>query len=182
MEDAAGPTSVLGTSQTEPVNKGIKLAPFNPTNLDCVLVALEMLRLCDGDILYDLGCGDARFLIQGCAQLPLLRAVGIEYDAQLCDRARDCVVKAGLADRVSIYHQNVVDSDFTPATALFVYLVPAGIAAIRPALEAALVRGARIVTYVFSIPGLTPARVDVYKHSTKLYMYDSSSIISPPLV
>lgn len=155
---------------------GAKLAPFNPTNPECVLVALGMLRLEDDDVLYDLGCGDGRFLIQGCAQIPLLRAVGIDYDAQLCERAREGVIKAGLADRVSIFHENVIDSDFTQATALFVYLVPAGIAAIRPALEAALTRGARIVTYVFSIPGLAPARLEVYKQSTKLYLYDRSSV------
>ena len=148
---------------------GAKLAPFNPTNPDCVILALDMLKLGEADVLYDLGCGDGRFLIQGIKQCS--RGVGIEYESLLCDRAREGVLQAGCADKVAILHENVIDCDFTSATAIFVYLVPAGIAAIRPALEAALERGARIVTYVFSIPGIVPQRVEKYKQSTTLYLY-----------
>jgi hypothetical protein len=46
-----------------------------------------------------------------------------------------------------VVHANVLDIDFSSATAIFVYLVPEGIAAIRNSLIAALERGARIVTY-----------------------------------
>lgn len=48
---------------------GEKLAPYNPTNIDAVLLALDMLELRDNDILYDLGCGDARLLIEVRAHL-----------------------------------------------------------------------------------------------------------------
>jgi hypothetical protein len=65
----------------------------------------------------------------------------------------------------------VVDCDITTATAIFVYLVPTGIALIRAALEEAIERGVRVVTYVFSIPGLEPKRVELFKKSTKLYLY-----------
>ena len=43
---------------------GEKLAPFNPTNVEAVVLALAMLELRDGDLLYDLGCGDGRLLIE----------------------------------------------------------------------------------------------------------------------
>ncbi len=43
---------------------GEKLAPFNPTSLEVVAIALEMLQIGASDIVYDLGCGDARFLIE----------------------------------------------------------------------------------------------------------------------
>jgi precorrin-6B methylase 2 len=43
---------------------GRKLAPYNPTNAECVSLALELLDIRDNDILYDLGCGDGRFLVQ----------------------------------------------------------------------------------------------------------------------
>ena len=53
---------------------GKKLAPFNPTNLDAVSLALELLQIHGGltpeqqeaVVLYDLGCGDARLLVEVC--------------------------------------------------------------------------------------------------------------------
>lgn len=48
----------------EETTLGRKLAPYNPTNVDCVTLALNLLELHDGDLLYDLGCGDGRFLVE----------------------------------------------------------------------------------------------------------------------
>jgi len=166
---------VGGVPERAALNVGEKLgqncAPFNPTNEACIAIALEMLQVKEGDVLFDLGCGDGRFLVQGCQQYASVTGVGIEYDSALCDRARAKVASADLTGRVEIHHQNVLDCDLASATAIFVYLVPTGMSAIRDTLEQAIARGARIVTYVFSIPGLTPKRVEIYKQSTKLYLY-----------
>jgi hypothetical protein len=43
---------------------GEKLAPFNPSHDDVVHMALELMNLQENDILYDLGCGDARVLLK----------------------------------------------------------------------------------------------------------------------
>ena len=45
-------------------NIGPKLAPFNPTSTEAIKIALDLLELKDNDILYDLGCGDGRLLIE----------------------------------------------------------------------------------------------------------------------
>ena len=165
----AAPPVVLAEA---PVRLGVTCAPFNPTNADCVALALGLLQVREGDVLFDLGCGDGRFLIQGCKEVSSITGVGVEYDSLLCDRARARVSEADLQERVTILHQNVLDCDISSATAIFVYLVPTGIAAIRATLEQAIARGVRVVTYVFSIPGLIPSRVEVYKQSTKLYLYE----------
>ena len=150
---------------------GVKCAPFNPTHVECVGLALEMLSLNENEVLFDLGCGDGRFLIEGCRLHESIRGIGIEYDSLLCVRARAAIEAAGLSLRIDVHHQNVVDCDITTATAIFVYLVPTGIALIRAALEEAIERRVRVVTYVFSIPGLEPKRVEIFKKSTKLYLY-----------
>lgn len=49
--------------------------------------------------------------------------------------------------QISIVHGNVLDVDPTGATAVFVYLIPAGMLAVREALVALLKAGARVVTY-----------------------------------
>ena len=43
---------------------GKKLAPFNPASSEVVEIALNLLQIHDNDIIYDLGCGDARLLVK----------------------------------------------------------------------------------------------------------------------
>lgn len=50
-------TSVVSTTIGE------KLAPFNPSDPKVVETAIRLLDIREGDIVYDLGCGDGRFLI-----------------------------------------------------------------------------------------------------------------------
>ena len=43
---------------------GTKLAPYNPSSVEVVNLALDMLDIQSGDIFYDLGCGDGRLLVE----------------------------------------------------------------------------------------------------------------------
>ena len=153
---------------------GRKLAPFNPINIACAILALEMLdvkSMSSGSVLYDLGCGDGRVLMEACKINIGVRAVGVEYDVNLCERARGNINMNGYSSRVTVLHANVMNADIADASAVFVYLVPEGIRAIEEILLSALDRNVKIVTYVFSIPNITPTRVVIYKGSTKLYLY-----------
>jgi len=158
-----------------PGNKiGVKLAPYNPTNNDAVQIAIDMLAIKEKDVIFDLGCGDGRFLIAACErnQTTTMQCIGIEYDRDLFTRACENVHAANLSDRISIFHSNVLDVNFVDsATVLFIYLVPEGILLLKEKLLASLEKGARIVTYVFSIPDVVPTKISVYKESTKLYLY-----------
>lgn len=49
---------------TESGKIGRKLAPYNPTNMECMLQAMDMLALCENDCFFDLGSGDGRFVIE----------------------------------------------------------------------------------------------------------------------
>jgi len=79
--------------------KGLKLAPYNPTNIDAIEIVLNLLNIPiireesveprNDIILYDLGCGDARLLIQACLRCnsSSLRCIGVEYDGNLVEIA-----------------------------------------------------------------------------------------------
>ena len=158
---------------------GVKLAPFNPTSLDAVLIALEMLCINENDIVYDLGCGDGRFLLESLKKCNIQKGVGIEYDSVLVERAISlCKCREGEENQetLNIIHGNVLSVDFSEATALFIYLVPEGMRALRNQLREMLLKGTRIVSYVFSIPDLSPIRIELFKGSTKLYLYTSESL------
>ena len=116
--------------------------------------------------------------MQACQRVAGLRCFGVEYDSNLCERARANVASSGLSSgQVSILHQSVLDADLSQATALFVYLVPEGIAKLRPVLLKAMQRGARVVTYVFSIPDLLPLDMVLYRNVMKVYLYRVNSSI-----
>lgn len=54
----------LQAEQSVDVEKlGEKLAPYNPSDPKVVEIAIRLLELKNGDVVYDLGCGDGRFLI-----------------------------------------------------------------------------------------------------------------------
>ena len=55
---------------------GKKLAPFNPANDEVVDVALELLHVRDNDIIYDLGCGDAKLLVKVSPTIYYLSILG----------------------------------------------------------------------------------------------------------
>ena len=47
----------------EAVLLGPKLAPFTPSGDGVLSHALDLLALTENDVLFDLGCGDARILV-----------------------------------------------------------------------------------------------------------------------
>ena len=62
MSEAIQSTTEITASDETRI--GEKLAPYNPTSIEVVSMALTMLQITPSDIVYDLGCGDARFLIE----------------------------------------------------------------------------------------------------------------------
>lgn len=148
---------------------GPKLAPFNPTPDSAVAQALDALDVGPPDLVYDLGCGDGRFLL--AAALRGARAFGIDYDATFVERARASASKAGVADLVEVVHGDASSTDLGPATKIFVYLVPDGLRLVAPALIAALEGGVPIATYTFSLPGLEPTQVLEAASGCKIWVY-----------
>lgn len=130
-----------------------KLAPFNPTPACAIAQALTALDVGPGDTLYDLGCGDGRLLVE--AGKRGASAVGVEHDARYAERALEAVRGGGLAETVRVVHGDACEVDLSPATKIFVYLVPTGLQIMEPKLAAALERGVPIASYLFSVPGWT---------------------------
>jgi hypothetical protein len=51
----------VATTAAVPMSKvGEKLAPYNPTSPEAIEIAISLLNIGDGDVVYDLGCGDGR--------------------------------------------------------------------------------------------------------------------------
>jgi len=125
------------------------LAPFNPTPECAIVQALDALEVGPGDVVYDIGCGDGRFLVAAARRGA--SCVGVEYDSQLVNRARENASGAGVGCQVLILHEDAATVDLAGATKIFAYLVPSGLQRMQPAFEAALRRGVPIASYTFSL-------------------------------
>ncbi|CAM9229418.1 unnamed protein product, partial [Heterosigma akashiwo] len=156
---------------------GKSLAPFNPSNDFVIETALRFLEPGREDTIYDLGCGDGRFLIKA-AECFGLRGVGIEHDIKYYERGLNAIKEKNLGSLISIFHGDILDFEFGQAKFIFLYLVPGGIRLIEDKLNTILRNGGRIVTYVFSIPGLMPVKTEMFKH-TPVRLYTEASFDQP---
>eukprot|EP00816_Leptocylindrus_hargravesii_P004392 CAMPEP_0196814806 /NCGR_PEP_ID=MMETSP1362-20130617/45837_1 /TAXON_ID=163516 /ORGANISM="Leptocylindrus danicus, Strain CCMP1856" /LENGTH=159 /DNA_ID=CAMNT_0042191545 /DNA_START=122 /DNA_END=598 /DNA_ORIENTATION=+ len=134
------------------------LAPFNPTSAAAQTRSLQILELTGEDALYDLGCGDGRFLIRAAESVPKLKCVGIELDSKLSARAFSNVSENGMLDRIGIIAGDVVESmsgdHLAACTAVFVYLLPKGLQQIESILKKVRAKkNGRVLSYLFQVPG-----------------------------
>ena len=103
---------------------------YVPTRQEVVDGMLELAGVKAGDVVYDLGCGDGRFVI-GAAQRGA-RGVGVDIDPQRVKDANANVYRNRVGDRVKIVHQ-----DMFLTTTAFLWTIPADAAQRAAAEEAA---------------------------------------------
>ncbi|MEO0408094.1 MAG: methyltransferase domain-containing protein [Cyanobacteria bacterium P01_A01_bin.135] len=130
---------------------------FIPTPQDALGVMLALAVLTPNDVVYDLGSGDGRLLIQA-AQRYGVQGVGIDIDPVRVAEGRSLAEKAGVGDRVSFRAGNLYAEPFEAATVVFVYLLPHLNLRLRPKLRQ-LRPGSRVVSHQFDMGDWQPERV-----------------------
>jgi len=121
---------------------------YLPTPQPVVDAMLRLAKVTAGDVVYDLGCGDGRIPITA-AQKYGARGVGIDIDPERIKEANENAKAAGVTERVRFLNQDLFESDFTDATVVTLYLLPALNEKLAPRLKAQLKPGARIVSHAF---------------------------------
>lgn len=128
--------------------------PYVLTPKKLVRYKLELLELQDGDILIDMGVGDARSLIMAC-EMADVKGIGYEISSEITEIARKNVADAELSNRIEIINKSMYDADLSKANTVIIYLTRTMLGAISEKLENELPHGARIVTHQFDLPGWT---------------------------
>jgi cyclopropane fatty-acyl-phospholipid synthase-like methyltransferase len=136
--------------------------PFVPTPPEVIDRMLDMARVKSGDVIYDLGSGDGRIIIQAAKRYGV-KGVGIEIDADLVQRAKDNAFREEVEHLVEFRLQDALTVDVSPATVVTLYMLPEFNAKLRPILEKQLKPGSRVVSHDFEIPGWVPDRVERIK-------------------
>ena len=130
----------------------VDLAPYVTTPVEVVEKMLEMAQVDQGDIVYDLGCGDGRIVI-AAAEKYGARGVGIDIDPLRIEESRRNAVESEVEDLVKFYVQDATKVDISEATVITLYLLPESNELLRPKFEKELKPGAFVVSHNYSIPG-----------------------------
>jgi len=136
-------------------------APFVRTPDYVIAEILSKAGVGKDDILYDLGSGDGRIVIQAALKTGC-RAVGIEIDSELVDDSRQNAIRAGVADRVRFVVADIFKENVREATVVTIYMSGDVNVRLRPKLLRELKPGARIATYNFDMGEWKPDDISTF--------------------
>jgi len=143
-------------------------APWVPTWKRDVERIAALLDLQKDEIFYELGCGDGRVCL-ALAKSSQARVTGIELSLIQWMVAQVRKYLSGSRARFSL--GNVFSKDLSDADAVYLFLMPETYKKIAPKLLAQLRPGARVVSYVWPVPGLQIEKVDEEEGRPKLYVH-----------
>ena len=124
---------------------------YVPTPDAVVSAMLDVAQVTAADVVYDLGSGDGRIVIEAARKYGA-RAVGVELDPELNKTAMKNAQKAGVADKVSFVRADFFKTDLSDATVVTLFLSPNINARLQPKLRRELKPGARVVSHRFPMP------------------------------
>ncbi len=152
--DASGPSDATAPAVRAAVMPDVD---YWATPQPVVDKMLELARVKVTDVVYDLGCGDARSLVT-VAERYGARGVGFDIDPRLVELARENARVHGVEHLVKIEQADIFTLDLTPADVIFLYITPRFNLRLVPQFEK-LRPGSRIVSHEFEIPGAKPTRI-----------------------
>jgi SAM-dependent methyltransferase len=129
---------------------------YEPSPPEVVRTMLQIADVRPGDVVYDLGCGDGRVVIEA-AKLGA-RGVGVDIDPERVREARANARAAGVEDRVEIREGDLFESDVSPASVVMLFLQQDLNLRLRPRLLAQLQPGARVVSHWHDMGDWKPQR------------------------
>jgi len=146
--------AAVAAAQFQPqVGQAGKDVIWVPTPDDVVERMLIMAQVTPNDYVWDLGAGDGKIAIMAAKKFGA-RAVGIEYNPDMVKHANANAQSAGVAGsgagKALIRHGDIFATDFSQATIVTLYLLPALNMKLRPQLLS-MRPGTRVVSHSFSM-------------------------------
>ncbi len=125
-----------------------------PTPDEVVDRMLRMAQVGPNDLVFDLGAGDGKIAIAAAKKFGA-RSVGIEYNPDMAKYAQGNVEKAGVTGKARIVNGDIFATDFTQATVITMYLLPALNLKLRPQILQ-MRPGTRVVSHSFTMDDWEP--------------------------
>lgn len=150
-------------------------APFVPLPKYQVRAILDFAGVTKDDILYDLGSGDGRILIEAVEHFGIEKATGYEIAPWPYILSRIAIKWRGLEKKITIIRKNFFEADLQDATVVFLYLFPAIMKKLAQKLQDELNPGSKIICAGLALPEKNFNRIQLLKEKivgkTKLFLY-----------
>lgn len=147
-----------------------KAAPWVPTWGADIKRFLALAEFKPTDVFYDLGCGDGRMICAATAT----GATAVGFDISILPYLLAHLRRLRLGrirNRCSIRWNDFWNTDLSKATVIYFFLIPRIYPKLKQQLEQQAKPGTRVITYVWPIPGWTPAQVSTAPNQPKMYLY-----------
>lgn len=144
--------------------------PYVSTPPDIVARMLALAQVGKQDVVYDLGCGDGRIIIEAARRFGA-RGVGIDLDPARIAEAQANARLAGVQERVRFRQADLFQTDFSPATVVMLYLLFEVNLQLMPQLWRQLRVGARVVSHDFHMGAQWPPEQIVRIRDKTLYAW-----------
>jgi len=149
--------------------------PFVPTPNKNVKTIIDLFELKPGQIFYDLGCGDGRFLIE--AEKRGANAIGFEISPWAFIQGKINLIRH--QSKARILYRNFYQQDITDASAVFCFLMDSIMPKVEAKLKKELGIGAKVICYGFKLPNWQPEKVIDFvpgeEKSSNIYLYVKKS-------
>ncbi len=142
-------------------------AGWEPTSKTLVRKMLEMAEVNSDDLVYDLGSGDGRIIIEA-ARTYQANAIGIEADPLRYFWSKLMITLLGVNQKVKVIWGNFFNQNLTTATVVTLFLSAKANQNLKQKLKTELQPGTRIVSYYWTFHGWEPFKED---RKDKIYMY-----------
>ena len=139
-----------------PPRKG-RNAPYITSQDPVIERMVELARLSEDDLVYDLGCGDGRILIAAVKESGC-RGIGFDIDPQRVAEARANAKQQGVEQRVEFLQKDIFTVDLSKADVAMMYLLPWMMNQLVPQFDE-MRPGCRIISHEFWIDGVEPDKV-----------------------
>src|SRR5712692_453693 len=120
-----------------------------PTPDDVVDRMLTMAQVTPSDFVMDLGSGDGKIAIAAARKFGA-RSLGIEYNPDMVKLAQDNAQMAGVAEKASFRRADIFATDFSQASVITLYLLPALNMKLRPQILS-MRPGTRVASHSFNM-------------------------------
>ena len=144
---------------------------FVPTDTTKVREMLAAANVTASDTVYDLGCGDGRFVITAVKKYKAQRGVCVDIDPVRIKESKSNADTAGVRNKIEFVQGDLFVQDLSPATVITLYLLPSLNERLRPKLFREVRPGTRIVSNAFDMGDWKPERTMTIKTNSGMQSY-----------
>ena len=144
---------------------------FVPTDTTKVREMLSAAEVSPNDVVYDLGCGDGRFVITAVKKYKARRGVCVDIDPARIKESKSNADTAGVTRKIEFIEGDLFEQDLSKATVITLYLLPSLNQRLRPKLFREVRPGTRIVSNAFDMGDWKADRAMTVKTNSGMQSY-----------